>query len=279
MPSYARLGIRLILLDFIKMNTAKTTLGLPHFKPGGKTRGRLISSLPKPLLMLCLLLGLPLTSMASAGITPHIDQAIQQYLNTLMSPRAQRENWQGMRITHTSTPLGSASSLVACQQALTVSGGVTDSYRHRLTLTCPDQPGWRLEVASEVQLWLPVLVATRVIDRGQVISAADVKQQEIDITKAPRGFYHQPSAITGMGAKRRIRANQLISPALIALPLAVKRGDKVKIIANHDGITASMSGQAVENGSEGEVIRVKNLSSNKTIEAKVLGAGKVASIF
>ncbi len=236
--------------------------------------------MPKPLLILCLvLLGLPLTSTASPVITPLIDQAIQQHLNTLLRARAQRENWQGMRITHTSTPLGNANSLARCQQALTVSGGAADSYRQRLTLTCPDQPGWRLEVASEIQLWLPVLVATRVIDRGQVITAADVKHQEVDISKALRGFYHQHNQVAGMGAKRRIRANQMLSPALIALPLAVKRGDKVKIIANRDGISASMSGQAVENGSEGDVIRVKNLSSNKTIEAKVLGAGEVASIF
>src|SRR5690606_38016257 len=69
--------------------------------------------------------------------------AIQQYVEALMRPTAQREGWQGMRITHTSTPLGSSRQVARCSQPLTVSGGSsTDVNRQRLTLTCPAQPGW-----------------------------------------------------------------------------------------------------------------------------------------
>jgi len=82
-----------------------------------------------------------------------------------------------------------------------------------------------------------------------------------------------------MGAKRRIRANQILSPDLIDQPNAVKRGERVKIIATHDGISAAMSGEALEKGSLGDVIKVKNLSSGNTIEAKVLEVGVVTSTF
>jgi flagella basal body P-ring formation protein FlgA len=278
MPRAINTYIRLILLDFIKMNGAKTTRYLPHSGPRGKTGGSPLSPRhPKRISAhWCaglLLLLLPLTSSANQ----QVDQAIQQHLEALMRPIAQREAWNGLRITH-NTALGSTPP-ANCQQPLSVRGGVANSSRQRLTLTCPDQPGWRLQVATDMQLWLPVLVTTRVIDRGEAITAADVKRQEIDINKAPRGFYHHLTQITGMGAKRRIRANQLLSPTLIAQPLAIKRGDKIKIVATQDGISASMSGEALENGSKGEVIRVKNISSNKTIEAKVLGSGEVASIF
>lgn len=260
------------------MNGAQITRYLPHFGPRGKTSGSTFSPhQPKRLSVnWCASLLLLLLPMASSA-NQQVDQAIQQHLEVLMRPIAQREAWNGLRITH-NTALGS--NLPAnCQQPLNVRGGIANSSRQRLTLTCPDQPGWRLQVTTEMQLWLPVLVTTRVIDRGEAITAADVKRQEIDINKAPRGFYHHPTQITGMGAKRRIRANQLLSPALITQPLAIKRGDKIKIVATQDGISASMSGEALENGSKGDVIRVKNISSNKTIEAKVLGSGEVASIF
>lgn len=277
MPRATKTHIGLILLDFMKMIGAQITRCFPHLGLKGKRRGSNFS----PLWLLALILfALPAASDGQQTSEQHINLAIQQYLEALMRPTAQSEGWQRMRITHTSTPLGSSRQVAHCGQLPIVSGGSsTDTSRQRLTLTCADQPGWSLNVNTEVQILLSVLVTTRVINRGEVITLADLKRQEIDINKAPRGFYHRPDQVTGMGAKRRIRANQVLSPTLIALPLAVKRGDKVKIVATQDGISASMSGEAISNAAEGEVIRVKNLSSGKTIDAKVIAPGVVTSIF
>lgn len=276
----------------MKIIGTQTTPLFPHSGLKGKSGGSNISPL---WLLLFALVTLPAasseqqaseqqtskqqTSKQQAG-EQQINLVIQQHLETLMRPRAQNEGWQGMRITHTSIPLGSSRQVTRCKQPPTVRGdSSTDTNRQRLTLTCADHPGWNLNVSTEVQILLPVLVTTRVINRGEVIRLADVKRQEIDINKTPRGFYHRPDQITGMGAKRRIRANQVLSPAFIALPLAVKRGDKVSIVATRDGISASMSGEAISNAAEGEVIRVKNVSSGKTIDAKVIAPGVVTSIF
>ncbi len=269
--------IRLILLDFMKMTGAQMTRSFPHSDPRGKTGGSSISPCGRFTSLCLFMLILMLPNIAMANANQQLEQQIQQHLETLMQPTAQREGWRGWRITHNSIPLGN--STAHCSNTPIVSGGTANSGRQRLTITCPDQPGWRIQVSTEVQLWLPVLVTTRIIDRGEVITNADIKRQEIDINKTPRGFYHQPSQVTGMGAKRRLRANQVLNPGLIALPLAVKRGDKVKIVATQDGISASMSGEALENGSKGEVIRVKNISSNKTVETKVLENGVVTSTF
>ncbi|MNJ71858.1 flagellar basal body P-ring biosynthesis protein FlgA [compost metagenome] len=59
----------------------------------------------------------------------------------------------------------------------------------------------------------------------------------------------------------------------------MRRGQQVKILASHDGINAATLGEALENGGQDAVIRVKNLSSGKTIEGKVLEAGVVTSTF
>jgi flagella basal body P-ring formation protein FlgA len=261
----------------MKMIGIHITRCFPHLNAKGKTGG---SSTSPYWLLLLALFALPATSSEHQPSEQQINVAIQQYLEALMRPTAQREGWQGMRITHTSTPLGSSRQVARCNQPPVVSGGSrSDTNRQRLTLTCPDQPGWALNVNTDVQILLPVLATTRVINRGEVITQGDLKRQEIDINKAPRGFYHRPDQVTGMGAKRRIRANQVLSPTLIALPLAVKRGDKVNIVATQDGISASMSGEAISNGAEGEVIRVKNISSGKTIDAKIIAPGVVTSIF
>jgi flagella basal body P-ring formation protein FlgA len=62
---------------------------------------------------------------------------------------------------------------------------------------------------------------------------------------------------------------------LLTAPSAVKKGERVTITAALSSINIKMSGKALSNGSIGEMIKVKNISSNKTIEAQVIRPGIV----
>lgn len=225
---------------------------------------------------------LPAVLHAASGAGEQIDQAIEQHLSRVIASEAEAQRWRGMRFSHNSTPLNSTANLPKCTQALAVNR-TDDSpsllVRQRLEVRCQDQPGWALVVSSQVSIFLPVVFTSRAIERGQRISAEQLSLQELDIGKASRGFFNNIDDVVGMGAKRRIRANQVLNPGLLAMPLLVKRGQQVKILANHDGIEASTLGEALENGQLNAVIRVKNVNSGKTIEAKVLEAGVVSSTF
>jgi flagella basal body P-ring formation protein FlgA len=204
-----------------------------------------------------------------------------QYLHKLMSQHAQEQGWKGLRLELENTPLSSTHQLAPCPDKVEVNGGsATKLFRQQLTLTC-NQPikGWPINVSTDMKVFVPVVISTAIINRGDNISATQIKLEQIDITRNNRGFYNSTNQITGMSAKRRIRANQILTPDIIDQPQLIKRGEKVKIIANRDGISASMAGEALEKGSEGEVIRVKNLSSGKTIEAKVVELGVVTTTF
>lgn len=197
-----------------------------------------------------------------------------------MNKLANEKNWKGMRLVLENTPLTSIHQLAPCPTKINVSGGnPTKLSRQQLTLECKSTKGWPIKVSTDMQVFLPVVISTVVINRGDNITATQLKLEETDITRNNRGFYHRIDNVTGMGAKRRIRANQILSPDLIDQPQLIKRGEKIKISANRDGISASMPGEALEKGEEGEVIRVKNLSSGKTIEAKVVEMGVVTSVF
>src|SRR5690606_20873548 len=62
-------------------------------------------------------------------------------------------------------------------------------------------------------------------------------------------------------------------------PLLVERGDNVVIRVAQGGIQASMRGVALQSGSLGEGILVRNLSSDKEITAWVVENGIVESRF
>lgn len=149
--------------------------------------------------------------------------------------------------------------------------------RQQLRVSCPD--GWSLNATGQAHAFLPVVHAVGILDRGQTLTANDLKLQRINVAKARRGFYNRVEEVAGLAAKRRIRAGQIITPALLEQAMAVKRGQPVKIVASHDGIEASTSGEALADGQPGDVIRVRNMGSGKVIDAKVLESGVVTSTF
>lgn len=287
MPGPNARHIKLILLNFLKKNCAQKTAEFPHFDQTGKTGGSYFSPCLFASLsgwkFLLVLSGFIFSISANANVQQQIDQAIHQHLQAMMNKTANENGWKGMRLALENTPLTSINQLTPCLTTIKVSGGSRSKLsRQQLTLECTsNQPtkGWPIKTSTNMQIFLPVIISTSVINRGETIRSNQLQQQETDITRAIRGFYHHSGKVTGMSAKRRIRANQILSPDLIDQPQLVKRNEKVKIIANRDGITASMPGEALEKGSEGEVIKVRNLSSGKTIKVKVVEVGVVTSTF
>lgn len=219
-------------------------------------------------------------AIAQTALQQQIDTAVEQHLQQRLKKEAATEGWKGLRFTQTSAPQSSIANLAPCSQPLSIKdGGDNHNWsRQRFTLTCIAD-GWNLAVLTEVKVYAVAVVARQVINRGETFRSGQLALQEFEVTKLNSGFYSSLDKVIGQGAKRRIRADQLLTPNLVAAALVIQRGQQVKISANHDGINASTQGEALENGAVGDVIRVRNLSSKKTVEAKVLEAGVVTTTF
>lgn len=228
------------------------------------------------------LLLLPGLVWAQGGADEQIRQAVDRHLNDALLREAKRQGWQGARLRHDTSLPASAARLPRCNQPLQVrdAGGNSSLLeRQRLTISCADANGWTLDVTSQPSVWLPAVHAQGIIERGQTLGRDDLRLEPINIGKAQRGYFNRLEEVQGMAAKRRIRAGQTLTPSLLTQPLAVKRGQPVKIVASHDGIEASTSGEALGDGQPGEVIRVRNVRSGKVIDAQVVEEGVVTSTF
>jgi flagella basal body P-ring formation protein FlgA len=214
------------------------------------------------------------------GIQQQIDTAVEGYLQQQLSQEAVAQGWRGLRFTQVSTPQSNINNLALCHQDIRVkAGGDNRNWsRQRFSVQCSDG-AWALAVATDVKVYVSAVVAKQVINRGETLSNHQLALREVDITKTNTGFYSSLDKVVGQGAKRRIRAEQLVTPALLAPAWVIQRGQQVTVVANKDGIAASIQGEALENGAVGGVIRVRNISSKKTIEAKVLEAGLVTSTY
>ena len=108
---------------------------------------------------------------------------------------------------------------------------------------------------------------------GKILSPIDLLHQRHDITLLPDTF-SDFSALEGMATRRTIREGDVIRQNMLTAPQLIKRGDQVRIVARREQIEVSMAGEALDNGTRGALIRVRN-SSGTQIRARVIDAGTV----
>lgn len=129
----------------------------------------------------------------------------------------------------------------------------------------------RLQVDARTEM----LVATRQLLAGTVLTAADLQFQKHDLSQAGgHPVKNMPDAV-GKKLRMTVRAGAPIrSNQLVNVPVVVS-GQLVTIVAENAGIRITVSGRARSAGGIGELIRVQNLASNKEISARILDASTV----
>ncbi|WP_181919261.1 flagellar basal body P-ring formation chaperone FlgA [Alkalilimnicola ehrlichii] len=216
-----------------------------------------------------------------AEVEAQVERALDRYLKSAVGQEAARRGWESFTLEQQLRLPANVDRFAACRRSLEVTPQrVQEAFaeRQRFEVTCVE-PQWRFYVATQVSVVMPAVQARTIIDRGQVLSMDDVALEPTNISRLRQGFYHRLEEVTGQAASRRIRAGQPLTPALIEEPPAVRRGQRVRIVATHHGIEASTLGEALGEGRVGDVIRVKNISSEQTIHAKIVGPGVVTSTF
>lgn len=81
--------------------------------------------------------------------------------------------------------------------------------------------------------------------------------------------------ILGKVLKRNAVAGTVITASLLDDPILIQKGEMVTIIVENRRLLVQAKGKALEKGRMGETIRVKNVSSEKEIFAKVVGENTV----
>ena len=74
------------------------------------------------------------------------------------------------------------------------------------SLTCSAPKRWQSRAVAQVKLWLPLVVTTRMLERGEVLSADMLSIQPQEISVLRHGLEFSAAPLLGMIVKRRISA-------------------------------------------------------------------------
>lgn len=167
--------------------------------------------------------------------------------------------------------------LKACQAPLTVKLRNDNKTTGRLTtkVSCSTGSMWSLYVPVTIHVFQTVAVANTPIPRGTSLQAHHLRLDEKNISTLYRGYYPQTKSLLGLVTKRAIRTDDVIDPQNVSEAKIVQRDEEVTIIANIGGLKVRAAGIALSDGILGENISVRNKNTNKVIEARVKGPGKV----
>ncbi len=168
----------------------------------------------------------------------------------------------------------------------------------RLELRVRPRPGneWNGSVSAAVEIWIDetlhrtvfvsvkitqvteVLVAVRGVPRGTPLTGDDVRieRREVGTGQEP---LRDVSNLAGRQAARPIAAGEVLMAVSVEQPALVKRGEVVLLTVDGRGLRAITQGEAKEDGKEGQLIRVRNLTSNREVYGQVDGPRSVRILF
>lgn len=183
------------------------------------------------------------------------------------------------RVEVSAGALDSRLRLAACDVPIRIRADLSrETSRVNARVSCSAPTPWSIYVPAQIRLYRPVVVANRALSRGDTVGPNDVILEERDVLSPGASPLLRLEDAIGLSARRTIPANSVLGTNVVEQPVLVHRGDRVSVTSRAGSIAVRTTGEALADGRSGERIRVRNLASEKVIEATVTGPGTVEVI-
>jgi flagella basal body P-ring formation protein FlgA len=132
-----------------------------------------------------------------------------------------------------------------------------------------------LHVSGTIQRLVDVPVLREPLRNGTVIGKNDIEIIEVREQDLQHDTVLKPENLIGTTPRRLLTAGETINAGDIEQPRIVARGENVVLIFANGPLQLTAQGKALEHGAIGDIIRVMNTSSNKTIEGTVTASKEI----
>jgi flagella basal body P-ring formation protein FlgA len=175
-------------------------------------------------------------------------------------------------------PLDTQLNLAECSKPLEAfkTQNLIKAGRVSIGVHCGGEKKWTVFVSAIIKAFEPVIVLTRPVQRGEIITRQHLGLERMDVSNTRGDYVTAFEQIENKEAARNLPAGAILGLKSIVEPPLIRRKDKVTIGSGGDsGFSVQMSGTALMDGVKGQVIRVKNESSGRIVSGTVIDAGVV----
>jgi flagella basal body P-ring formation protein FlgA len=139
---------------------------------------------------------------------------------------------------------------------------------------CRRPQSWSVFVPVTVRVIADVVVTSRGVGRGQVLSQADVRLVASDVTQLPAGVLTSLEQALGKTAVAALPGGMAVRADMLRAPPAISQGQQVRIIFQGGDLRVGSEGRSLSTAAVGEPARVRT-ASGKVIEGIVHSPGVV----
>ena len=149
-----------------------------------------------------------------------------------------------------------------------------------VTITPPTGPSKRMLVKAVARAWQDQLLVARPVAAGQVIRADDVVSKRTLIDVLDTNLMLTPEQAIGQQAARELKPGIIVTSRLLDPVPLVRTGQFVTISISRGAVSLQTVGRALENGTFGQTIRVKNEVTRDLFEVVVTGpqTGRIGAV-
>jgi len=128
---------------------------------------------------------------------------------------------------------------------------------------------------ADIEVRENYITAVRVIKRNSIVGADDLQLSARWVRRISLKAISDVDEIIGKRLIVDLAPDREIIRGMVKEPVLIKKGEVVRIVLDNGRMSLMATGVAEEPGVDRQRIRVKNLSSQKTILAKVMAEGLV----
>jgi len=136
-----------------------------------------------------------------------------------------------------------------------------------------DKSPENLEKSDNLDLMQRVIVV-RPVSRGDLLTREDLGLQTL--SRSGSGGFTDIDELVGRRAKKSLRTGLVVHDRHLQPDWMVHAKQSVSVVNNTGGIQVSTAGIALENGRLGDLVKVRNLSSNSILHGFVAGTKKIS---
>ncbi len=140
---------------------------------------------------------------------------------------------------------------------------------------CLAPVAWTVYVPIRVKVFKPVVVTVKSLAAKHIITKTDLRVEQHDISTLRQGYLQNIELAVGQQLKYPIAMGATIKPRSLMNKKVVHRGEQIVLVATLGKMEVRMAGTALADATQGQRVRVKNISSKRIVEGVVDAPGIV----
>ncbi len=110
--------------------------------------------------------------------------------------------------------------------------------------------------------------------KGHIIKKSDIKRAPMWVGSGKKDYLLEEDECIGKELARNLTSGDFIKSSDILMPVCAKKGDIIWVECTRGQIMVKVAAIVMENGREGDFVKVRNKSSNNVFEVKLVGEKK-----